>query len=233
MEATTALYNQYKSAIYKQAQAVVRKNPSLELEDVIQEGSLIFCKACETFDEDRGVKFITHLYNKLLELKNLLGSTYAKDGAGNSYLKESFEALQEKKVGKDGKQMDGWEPLEASEEYSKKMEESSSEWTERIEDLKQYAANLGPDELQMLNDILDGHLNPSEVSRAGMGRKAYLRAVSNMSPATMLMRRYKKMGWNLAKVAQTRKRLEFAIGQWKHSLAPMELNVLVSEGFLF
>lgn len=58
------LFNQYKNVVYKIYNDRFTRIPSNEhiKDDIIQEGLIALWKACQNYDESRGIKFITYAY---------------------------------------------------------------------------------------------------------------------------------------------------------------------------
>ncbi len=95
-EASDALYLKYQPLINKIATEMARKNKSLELKDLIQEGNIGLSQAIKYYDENKNILFFT--YAKLCIEKNIISYIIGTNRQKHRLLNESLsmEAIDEK-----------------------------------------------------------------------------------------------------------------------------------------
>lgn len=80
-------YEDYKKLIYKIAWAYHRKT-GIDFEELVSEGNIAFCKAKNSFDYSRDIKFCTYLY---VSVKNAMKDFIEKNNHFNNTNKINFE----------------------------------------------------------------------------------------------------------------------------------------------
>lgn len=215
----SALYKKYKRMIDKAAWEA-SKVCNIEFEEMQSRGNLIFCEATKSYKPGKGA-FSTHLGWKLLTLKQGAREMYAPKTCTDE--RTFWHSLSEMAVGKDGEELSG-DPLQASIEYSQKMEEAldDADWESRIPDFRMYMDAMDDDTKMLCNDILDGQFDDAE-SAGTRGRKAYIAHMSNIPVTRYYSRRYIKLGWSKQRTQRALDNLRQLCRQWMANKLPCSL----------
>ena len=216
---TDALYAQYKRLIEKEAWSVSRMCTT-SFDELLSRGNLLFCEAANTYRPGKGA-FSTHLTWKLKTLREAVSEMYAPKTCTDE--RTFWASLEQATSGKEGEEICG-DPLQASTEYSQKMEETvdDASWEERIPDFRQYMNAMDDDTRTLCNDILDGQFDEREKA-SSLGRKAYLRKMSCIPTHRYWAKRYIKFGWSMQRTQRAVDNLRQLLRQWMQDKLPCTL----------
>ena len=212
-------YKKYENLINKMAWSAALAT-GLEYDELKSRGNLIFCEAVNTWDPAKGA-FSTHLSWKLLTLKHAIAERYAPNSATG--VETMWVSLEQAAIGKDGEELSS-DPVEASEQYSQKMNETtdSCEWEQRIPDFRQYMDAMDSDTKKLCTDILDGQFD-SDAMKEVMSRKNYIKYMSNIS-VMRYYKRYIQIGWTKQRTQRALDNLRQMCRCWMHDRLPCRLN---------
>lgn len=143
MKATAELYQECAGIINKMVHHYALICPAVDAEELNAEAALIFCRAAENYDPEKGTTFTSHLYNQLKALTHFIRSS-ARHAGEVTRLTDPETGDQDDALNLCGE----WDDHEEGEEY--------------------YLA-MGPDARAVVDLYFQGKLDPPAASKVRKG----------------------------------------------------------------
>ncbi len=145
MKATAELYQECAGIINKMVRHYALICPAMDAEELNAEAALIFCRAAENYNPEKGATFITHLYTQLKALTHLIRSSARHAG--------EVTTLVDPETG---------DPTEAL--------NTCGEW-DNVADGEEYYLAMGPDARAVVDLYFQGKLDPPAASKVRKGQQ--------------------------------------------------------------
>ena len=145
MKATAELYQECAGIINKMVYHYALLCPAVDTEELNAEAALIFCRAAENYNPDKGTTFTSHLYNQLKALTHFIRSSARHAG--------EVTKLTDPETG---------DPTDAL--------NTCGEW-DSVADGDEYYLAMGPDARAVVDLYFQGKLDPPAASKVRKGQQ--------------------------------------------------------------